>query len=600
MKKTLNISPTVQLPEDAITQKSAFLGRSGSGKTYAAGKMVEEMLDLHAQVVILDPVGVWNGLRTSADGKAKGYSIPVFGGEHADLPLPHTSGSILANLIVEKGISAVLDVSWMRKNERKQFVTDFAEQLFHLKKKHRSPMHLVMEEAQVFVPQRVIKGEERMLGAMEDIVKLGRNYGIGISLISQRPQSVHKDCLNQTEALFAFQINGPHERNAIKDWIVDKGLDKSTVGEDLSGLPTGTCFLWSPQWLRILKKIEISKKKTFDASATPLVGKSKKTIARELAPVDLEEIKSALDSTIVQVKENDPKELKKKISELNAELSKLKSAAGKVQPVKPDTRIEGKLNKILQDIQRERKEYLKGFISDVQTFGFKLTGVFEDIKIRIDKFKRTAEVELERIEKAHLNVTSDPNRPNFTFENKDNKKGRVTISGTPFKAHIDFTEQVSSYNGFLGKCERAILVVLAQRVGTISSRAQVSVLSGYSKKSSSFVNALGKLRTSGYIIGRGDELQITDSGTENVGDFQPLPTGKQLHEYWYGKLGKCEAAILKVLIERYPDRVAKEDVAELSGYSITSSSFVNALGALRSLELIYGKADMTAASVLFE
>ena len=36
-----------------------------------------------------------------------------------------------------------------------------------------------------------IRGQERMLGAMEDIIKLGRNYGIGVSLLSQRPQSVN-------------------------------------------------------------------------------------------------------------------------------------------------------------------------------------------------------------------------------------------------------------------------------------------------------------------------------------------------------------------------------------------------------------------------
>ena len=33
--------------------------------------------------------------------------------------------------------------------------------------------HLVLEETQVFAPQRA-QGEERMLGAMEDLVRLGR------------------------------------------------------------------------------------------------------------------------------------------------------------------------------------------------------------------------------------------------------------------------------------------------------------------------------------------------------------------------------------------------------------------------------------------
>jgi Helicase HerA, central domain len=69
----LRIAADLTLPLDAITQKFAFLGRSGAGKTYGAGKFVEELLDAGAQVVILDPVGNWFGLRLAADGKLPAY-----------------------------------------------------------------------------------------------------------------------------------------------------------------------------------------------------------------------------------------------------------------------------------------------------------------------------------------------------------------------------------------------------------------------------------------------------------------------------------------------------------------------------------------------
>jgi hypothetical protein len=38
MKKVLQISPTLALPLEAITEKQAFLGRTGQGKSYAAQK----------------------------------------------------------------------------------------------------------------------------------------------------------------------------------------------------------------------------------------------------------------------------------------------------------------------------------------------------------------------------------------------------------------------------------------------------------------------------------------------------------------------------------------------------------------------------------
>lgn len=329
-----------------------------SGKSYGAGKFAEELLEHDIQTVILDPVGIWYGLRMNADGKAKGYSIPIFGGEHGDVPLPPHSGTIIANLIVERGISAILDVSYLRKNERKQFVTEFAEQFFHLKKKNKSAVHLIIEEAQVFMPQRTIHGEERMLGAMEDIIKIGRNYGIGVSIISQRPQSVHKDCLNQTEALFAFQLNAVHERKAIKEWVEEKCFDQKTQVEKLSTLEVGECFLWSPQWLKILDRVKILTKKTFDTSKTPEAGDLKSIKSKQLAPVDLENIKMAMDSVIKEKKENDPAQLKKKIFELEKQLSSLSKGKNTVVqvPVK-DNSAEVFFNKHIAEANKKIGTY---------------------------------------------------------------------------------------------------------------------------------------------------------------------------------------------------------------------------------------------------
>lgn len=568
-QKVLNISKEIQLPLDAVTQKLAFIGRSSSGKTYAATKLAEEMLSANVQLIVLDPVGVWNGLRTLADGISPGFSIPVFGGEHGDIPLLPTSGELIASLVVERGISVVLDVSHMRKNERKQFVTAFGEHLFYLKKKHRSPIHLFMEEAQVFIPQRTIKGEERMLGAMEDICKLGRNYGIGISLISQRPQAVHKDCLNQTEALFAFQINGPQERKAIEGWIVDKGLSKSTVGADLSGLPVGTCFLWSPQWLRILEKIKISHKKTFDASATPTMGKIK-TAVRQLAPVDLDKIKSEMESTLKEIRAKDPAELLKTIADLKKQLTRT---------AKPTESTDyGPVIKQLEAERIELRTFLiqfaepfNSFAADLQHLCNRLPALQKQIKFHLDK---------KSIPRALSVVATIP--PNIKLLK-------------PVTLHASSVADTS-----LGKCERAILIVLAQRTGKITARNQIAVLSGYSKKSGSFGNALSRLRTLSYISGSGDQIQITDLGFQNLGSFDPLPSGKELHQYWYNNLGKCEREILTVLVDNFPKAFSKQELAESSGYSITSGSFGNALSRLRTLELMSGRGEMQASETLFE
>ena len=71
----LHIGTDLSLPLNAVTEKLAFLGRTGSGKTYAAMKLAELMLEAGAQIVSLDPVGAWHGLRIGGS-----WNVYIFGG----------------------------------------------------------------------------------------------------------------------------------------------------------------------------------------------------------------------------------------------------------------------------------------------------------------------------------------------------------------------------------------------------------------------------------------------------------------------------------------------------------------------------------------
>jgi hypothetical protein len=142
----------------------------------------------------------------------------------------------------------------------------------------------------------------------------------------------------------------------------------------------------------------------------------------------------------------------------------------------------------------------------------------------------------------------------------------------------------------ISKCERAILSVLAQH-GRLTL-TQATIIARYSTTSSGPVNAASRLRTQGYIKGFNiDGVDITESGRAILGDFDPLPTGRALAEFWYRELGKCEAAILRVVVDAYPKSVALNDAATLSDppYSLESSGPVNAASKLRTLCLVNGK-----------
>ena len=83
----LKISDTMELPLDALTQTFAFIGKRGTGKTNGGVVLTEEFIRAGLPVCVIDPVGVWFGLRAAGDGKGQGLPVVIFGGEHADIPI---------------------------------------------------------------------------------------------------------------------------------------------------------------------------------------------------------------------------------------------------------------------------------------------------------------------------------------------------------------------------------------------------------------------------------------------------------------------------------------------------------------------------------
>jgi len=159
--RALHLAADLTLPLRAVTEKIAFLGQTGSGKTYAAMKLAEEMNRVGAQFLALDPVGVWFALRVAADGKGKGLQVPVLGGLHGDLPLEAGAGAIVADLIVDRGVSAVLDVSQFESDaDKARFARAFADRFLFRKKAAPSAVDVFIEECQEFAPQNPQLEEE--------------------------------------------------------------------------------------------------------------------------------------------------------------------------------------------------------------------------------------------------------------------------------------------------------------------------------------------------------------------------------------------------------------------------------------------------------
>lgn len=84
---SLRLSASINLPGETVSRTLGIIAQKGSGKTYTAMLLAEQMLAAKQQIVCLDPTGVWWGPRSSRDGKSAGLPILVMGGEHGDIPL---------------------------------------------------------------------------------------------------------------------------------------------------------------------------------------------------------------------------------------------------------------------------------------------------------------------------------------------------------------------------------------------------------------------------------------------------------------------------------------------------------------------------------
>jgi uncharacterized protein len=180
----------------------------------------------------------------------------------------------------------------------------------------------------------------------------------------------------------------------------------------------------------------------------------------------------------------------------------------------------------------------------------------------------------------------------------------LSVNHRPERAARPVTDRLAATESLderfkLAAGERRILTALAQHPQG-RSKVQVAVLTGYAATGGGFNNYLGALRSRRLIEGDGDRLTINEAGTRALGSWEPLPTGSNLVDYWRNRLGKAERLILETLTQAYPAGLNNEDVAARAGYEANGGGFNNALGRLRTLELVQGRGELRASDNLFD
>jgi hypothetical protein len=604
--KWLDISPDLVLPTDTVTSTLIVYGGKGMGKTNFGSVLVEELTRAGLRWSVLDPLGVWWGLRHSADGKGSGIECLVLGGSHADIPIEPTGGAIVADLVVDETANVVIDFSrkpsgemWSV-GERIRFVTDYAYRLFQrqgelVNGERREPIFQVLDESARYVPQIIPSGAidlAKCVNAWEQIVEEGRNIGIGVCLLTQRSARMNKSVSELADAVLAFRIVGPNSIDAITDWLgehVPKPEVKAMV-EKIRSLERGRCLVVSPGWLKFEGVIGIRQRNTFDSSATPKPGERARRVHGEGAKPNLAKYVERMKATIEKAKADDPKELRKRIKELEAEAAKPVAAAPWRETI--DRK---------QMLEAERKEIERithdAIIPQVVKL---LRGIYGPIEKSAESLQRSSKFMLEQIEAlANKPATLRCLTEHFV---KD-AEAAITVESDPVKPDparkpvIQHSKPSGSGDSSLSPGEKQILTAVVQMGGVTGD--QLGVLTGY--KSTSRYEYTRKLTVKGYVTHVNGPIEATQAGVDALGsDYEPLPTGRALYEWWMARLGGAESAILRhLVVTRRGHATSPEELESVA--NIKSTSRYEYVRKLKARRLVTSEGKMVKASEsLFE
>lgn len=535
----LNKGLSIDLPK-LIESKLLVQANSGGGKSWALRRILEQS---HGKVqhIILDSEGEFGTLREKYD-----Y---VLAGKGGDTPAEPRSAGLLARKLLELKVSAIIDLYELHPNERKRFVRIFLDSLINAPKALWHDCIVVIDEAHTYAPE---KGQSEAMDAVIGLAALGRKRGFCAILATQRISKLNKDA--------AAECNNKLIGRASQDIDMKRAADELgfTSREQmlsLRALKPGEFYAFGPAISDAVQKVTVGDVKT----THPKVGSRSLT---EFVPP------TAGIKRILGKLADLPQEAEKEastVAELKAQIIQLKRG----------TSLHGATtlppqNVIDKAVQQKLQPHLIAF-GNVENRYKKLVGDWVEwanrLKILLEKTPATQYA---------------GRSPKFQTVAMPAKTKEAIVRQVINRTDSEPSDSVSGP-------EQRILDAIAwmESIGiTEPEQTAVAFLADYTFGGGGFNNPKGSLRSKGFVEYLGDRIALTDVGRKiaNVPDV-PLTT-EELHKKVLGRLPGPEQKLLTVLLQRYPEEISNEELAEQSGYTFGAGGFNNPRGRLRSLGLI--------------
>lgn len=512
---------------------------SGAGKSWAVRKLLEES---HGKVqqIILDRDGEFVTLREKFD-----YIVAGVGG---DIPAVPRHADVLARKILELGASMIVDLSELKPDQRQLFVKNFLEAMVNAPKKLWHSVLVLVDEAHVFCPQ---KTQSLSTGAVIEMASLGRKRGFCQVLATQRIAKLNKDaaaeCTNKMIGRTPFVDDAKRAVEELgfptKDFMI------------LRTLKPGEFFVFGPSISDEVIKVKTGPVKSRHPKSGQRIG-----VVAKAAKGKIKSVLAKL-ADLPQQAETETRtleEAKAKIRKLEANTKKLERDLRSV-PVKADEKaVERAYQKGLAESRSVADNYKRIFTKAVTLGKVVAAALNKVMDLLQDEAGKPAakppQIELPRSPLAPpprppqqpLNGDAKLGRPErailgflLSYPGKEFSKIQVSIMSGYSVTSSSFSNAVGRLNTLdlierrgrkmvatqaaeslegieptavglerwtdrLGRCEKAIFLALMDRVGEETSREEAAEAAQYSINSSSFSNAVGKLRSLGLIIRNGN------------------------------------------------------------------------------------------------
>lgn len=571
-----------------IDTRLLVTGNSGSGKSYMLRRLIEQAFG-KVQVIVLDPEGEFATLR-----EKYGFLLAGKGGEVQADP---RAAALMARRLVELSVNAVIDLYELHLYERRRFVKLFIESLIDLPKELYKPVLVILDEAHLFAPQGKDQAESR--NAVIDLMTRGRKRGICGILATQRLSKLDKDAAAEAKNIFVGGITLPLDQKSAAEMLGLKSRDEWTALRDI---PPGNFVAFGPALshggvIQLTVSVvgtthpKAGERHKLGTTATP---EAIRKVASELSdlPQKAEEEAKTLQAAMQQIRD-----LKRVAKDALEKAERAKGGLAPAKTVEKEVLSRAHLKTLLRLVQRtqagtlelgkvvDRLDAQRDRLAQAQQALISEEGTLETVikQALAEEPRRTGVMTMAEVERAY------PSK---------RVSGRMDIERASVPAHVRSAtaEMVArNGNGSLPEGERAVLVAALQFNGV--ERDEIGALTGY--KYSTRNAYVHRLSQKGYVVERIGRVFATEAGEKALGNYEPLPTGDALQQYWFSRLPEGERVILKLLVAAHPRALSREELGSATNFAMsTRNAYVHRLSVKRLVAT--DRESVRASDTLFD